>query len=344
MIAIVGTGIAALGATFALEKRAYTADEFRLIDKSNGIGGRVASRWIGDESEPNETSKRFDHGTQAFRLAGKFGDFFYDKNLATLLKPLPKPIITFDENGDLDFTHLTLGEDRFYLESGNNYFIKVAMRKFRKELGFTVRSIDYKNETFFLSDGTRTLEASRLILTAPAKQSADLLSTLPTACDAALPSLIQELRGISYSKAIILLCIIDKAAFAKMPFDKNFYGVEATDNTDVEWLGRESLKRPEAFVNEEAFVVRMSELFTERFADATDDIIIAEIKTRLEKIFKSDVAFKYAGVKKWKYAFCRNPSATLTKLSLPLQMGGDFVLGSKLDLAFQAGYDAGNNI
>lgn len=345
MIVLIGTGIAALGAIAELAAQGMSKREIMLLEKSRGLGGRIASRWIGAEKEPTPLSKRFDHGAPYLKLgSGALRQFLEREAVFRTVAAVSQPIVGIDEHGQLDLNRLRDANDYFYLPEGNNAFFKPLLSGYEVRYDFKAVSIDYDGKIFFISDGSQQIQATQIILTAPAPQSSELLKKTGSAVERT----VSDLSRITYRESLILLCAIRRDRVAALP---EFFAAESSADISsiagIEWLGRDRFKRPAraaAYPDEEPLTVRMSASFSARFYNADEAETIEQIRQHLDRCFGVTTEFLYASLKKWRYAFCNNPNAALAQPETALRLAGDFISGSEIAEAFESGVSAAKSL
>ncbi len=251
------------------------------LEKSRGIGGRVATR--------RTLNTRFDHGAQFYRLKSDSQDYHQ-------LWDAEK--ITHQWFVDNEVEH-------WCANIGMTALTKSIAAHLEVQLESLIHTIKYENAYWkILSEKGEVWTCRKLIVSAPLPQVVQLLER------SALNSLLEseeglKLKNIHYSKALIALVtleadiLINKNGYEEFPME-DFFSL-----SDQKQKGISPLP---------AITITMSENFSEKYFEESDEIILELILSELQKKFP---AAKISGseLKKWRY--CR-PISTYNELFLEL--------------------------
>ena len=188
---VVGAGISGLLAADALQRDGW---DVTVLDKSRGIGGRMATRRIGGGT--------FDHGTQFFTVRGdRFSDLVEGWLDAGAAAEWSRGFADADGNPNED------GHPRYRGARGMTSIPKYVAR------GLNVRTGEKAVRVGASADGWEVacesglrLEASDLLLAMPVPQALELA----TSGDYRLPtSARQQLEAVSYAPCLALMVLLD---------------------------------------------------------------------------------------------------------------------------------------
>lgn len=320
-VGVVGAGIAGLAAA-----RRLTAAGHNVVvwDKGRGVGGRVATRRIGDFA--------FDSGATSIAPRGRALEQVMLRELPTDdLVRLEREIHVLQAlrvvPGNPDRNRVP----RYAYRNGNTRLPKLLAE------GLDVR-LDVQIETLEREDrGWRVLNErfDGLILTLPLPQASVLLWS------------IGEERPIAASRYRPCLSVL-------LGFDRDLPPtpyhalIEPEQRHPLTWLSLESLKAPgRAPEGGTAMVAQMSPGYSLDHWDRPDERVVADVLGYLERLYGSGWDSPVvASVKRWKYsqpeALCAfdtiNPSDTR------LILAGDGVGGPRVELAYEAGVQAADRV
>lgn len=304
-IAVVGAGLSGLVAA----RRLAAQHEVVVLDKGRSVGGRLATRRIGDAV--------LDHGAQFFTVRGEEFrtqvDDWVDRGLAHVW------CHGFTGDGD--------GYPRYIGSAGMNSLAKdlaegLDVRPNR--LVFTLRRQE-DGWDVVIDDGS-VVEADAVLLTAPVQQSWALL----VQAELDVP---EELFRREYHRTIGLLTVLDRASAVPEP------GGVQLDPTDAE--------APFAFVGDNqakgvspvpAVTFHATQPWSlEHWDDDLESLRVALLERAAP--FLGDAVAVEAQVKKWRFAGPRDPWPEPCWLDEEhrVVLAGDMFAGPKVEGAFNSG-------
>jgi renalase len=205
---IIGAGMAGLTAAGVLQASGW---EVALLDKGRGVGGRMATRQIGES--------RFDHGAQFFTVRdARFREAVDRWELAGWVAPW------FTEGGHV----------RYRAAGGMNALAKHLAQPLNVRIETKVELVEPVDEGWLvITEKGENLRASTLLLTPPAHQSIVLLAS----CADRLPSEITSaLNCVDYDPCFALLVTIDGPDRVPPP------GYVRLDRGPIEWIADNTQK------------------------------------------------------------------------------------------------------
>ena len=211
-----------------------------IIEKSRGVGGRLASRRI--------YNNVFDHGSQHIELfASGSADF---KKFITA----PEDTVLWDQNKDHSF---------YSYQSGMTSLLKHHSRGLDITFNTKITEIFRTDNLWNLKDeNSKIYTANNLVLTAPLTQSLKILA------DSKI-NYPQELNKISYAKKIVLLVSLKQTEtykFSNPDIKKIYLQNSKRDNPDTTYtlvmndqFSNENFELPDADLNEKVRTVLNSD-------------------------------------------------------------------------------------
>ena len=307
---IVGAGASGILLARRLLERGVPA---LVLEKSRGVGGRVATRRIG--------TKKFDHGISSLTQRQKE---------SLQLFPSPKRSSNSEKDSAALFLPLPAPEKGYVSPLGLTAPMKALSHSLTIRLGFKVDqlSISRGGKYWVLADEQgNAVEGARLVLTAPAPQSYQLLEkSFPSQ----LTHLKEKLSKVIYQKQIVLLGIGDSKIAESIRKSKEIdrvidNGVKGIHDSD------------------QSLSVYASPSFSEKYLDEPDEAILQKIEQSLNKIGPVDLS--QFQVKRWRYSV---PVNFINEPYLPGNLNpelfciGDYFTPGNLDGAIHSANELAN--
>ena len=317
-VAIIGAGIAGLSAARTLRRAGLSV---AIVDKGRGVGGRLATRRIGDA--------RLDHGAQFFTVRGE--DF------ATLVnEAIEADVVEV-------WCHGFSSEDgypRYSCPGGMTGLAKwlaadLASQDVEITLERRVESIaahvDQRDETVWaLRDNDDTLLTARhVIVTAPVPQALDLFDASHIAPS---PTVLEALRAISYHRVLGLLVALDGPPAIPEPG-----AVQSGNDAPFTFIADNVTK---GVSQNPAVTFHANHALSAARWDDPQDEVIEDFLTLAQPWF-GNAQVTHVELKKWLYAgpVTPYPDRSVTIVSDPglIVLGGDAFGGPKVEGAFNSG-------
>ncbi|MEZ5244879.1 MAG: FAD-dependent oxidoreductase [Acidimicrobiales bacterium] len=299
-VVVIGAGIAGLSAARVLRAQGHSV---RVLDKARGVGGRMASRRIGDA--------RFDHGAQFFTV--RSSAFAAVVERAKLAGAVIEWTHGFQATPD--------GHPRWRGAEGMTSLCKwmATDAGIEPELGCMVADV-------------REYPADAYVVTAPVPQSLAILSfsgLLPE------PATATRLAGIAYKPTIAILATLDRAPTAMPPHG----GCQFAEGDDLAFLTDNQAK---GISPVPALTVHLSNDRSHEYWGRTDDDVVAFATGRVGSLL-GDASIVAAQVQRWRYAgpVEVHPEPTVVWGSAPVvALAGEAFAGPKVEGAFLSGMAA----
>lgn len=319
-IAIIGAGMAGLGAARALVQHEHSVT---LFDKNTVPGGRVAS-----ESQEGFV---FDTGAQNFATAGSSLDAVIHSELDTAdLIRIEKPIFTHDGHHTQPGNSRVNSNPRYTYRTGNQTLPLLLAKGLDIQFGSNVDQLSKAGNSVVINEQLY----DGLILTAPVPQSSFLLWSLgekrPTA-QAKFRSCLSVQLGYDFE--------------LDLPFHA---AIDPDGTTPLQWIGIESIKSPNrAPIGNSAVVAQLGGSFSQSAWLWTDSQIIQQSTGQLATLFGQKMLRPvFSNVKKWKYSQPEEIAMfdTVNNHQRQIIVAGDGLMGGRTELAFESGLRAAYQI
>jgi len=298
-IAIIGAGIAGLAAAQRLRQSGFGVT---LIEKSRGVGGRMATRRIND--------LQFDHGAQYFTANG---DHFH------------AVVEQWRTTGHADawfegaFVGLPGMTAPARAMAGGHVIVggcqATALR--RDDDGWSVHTIDG-----LVATPDNGLFAA-VILAVPAPQAVPLAAS----AGAALP----ELEAVRYAPCWALMLAFSEPC--GLPADR----IRPQDDA-IDWIARNSSK-PGRAREKETVVVHAGPDWSRQHLEWPPDEVARELILRLQDITGISAKPYFSAAHRWRYALVEQAAGTAFIWNEEARLGacGDWCLGPRVEAAFDSG-------
>ena len=322
-ILIVGAGLSGLMAAHTLKDSGYTV---QLIDKGRSVGGRLATRRVGDNGIA-------DHGAQFFSVRTDTLQGYVDQWLE---QDLVYVWGTGWSDGSIKSTAGD-GHPRYVVKGGMNQLAKHLAVGLDIVVDARISSIELDGQTWTLVDANGEVYSGRaLLMTPPAPQSLELIEA----------SAIQlnekdqlELAKIQFGPC---LCGIHEI---NGEFELPEPGAIQDFEQDIYWIADNHAKG----ISDRVIVTTHADAkFSRQHYESSDDTIISHLEEALRPYLKDGATITNTQVKRWRYSIPQitYPKEYLMAENLPnLVFAGDAFGGrGRVEGAFMSGIAAGKAI
>jgi predicted NAD/FAD-dependent oxidoreductase len=330
-VVIIGAGLS--GLTAAEHIRAASTPErpieVLIVDKGRSVGGRLATRRIGDAT--------LDHGAQFFTVRSPefrtaVDRWIDDGIVAEWCRGFTKVDGVFD------------GYPRYRVEGGMNQLAKHLAAGLqangvdivtRKRANAVIPGPD--RWTVAYEAATREPDdADAVIATAPVPQTLELLAAGATVL---APEVAAEAEAVSYHKVIGALVALDRSPDLPEPG-----AFQRPDHPVFSFLADNQAKGISAAP---AITFHLGHDLSAKLWDADDDAVWAEIEAEARATIGQAAIVEHQ-IKRWRYAGPVTPhghrSLVAAESPGPLVLAGDAFGGSKVEGAFLSGLDAAHQV
>jgi predicted NAD/FAD-dependent oxidoreductase len=273
-VLVVGAGAAGLSAARTLADRGLSVT---VVDKARGVGGRIATRRLGD-------GLPYDHGATLFEpVTGAFR----------------RRLLAWEAEGLVARTGP--GEETFRARGGATALARSLARGLDVRLGAKAIALVHDGASFRLDlEEGEPLRAGVVLLTPPVPQTVDLLERGGLA--ERLPAgLAAGLRRVSYAAGVVLLLRLDRR-------------VDGLPPSGIRLLRDGGLASRIVENERGGGTTRLSIYGRETFAAARRDAPDEQVASELEEAARAALGFPQAAVlerslKRWRYARAERPFA-----------------------------------
>jgi renalase len=295
---IIGAGISGLWLGYQLKNAGH---DISIIEKSRGVGGRIATKRIGTE--------KFDHGAQFYTDDIEMKDLHKIWSDANLSRPW------FTKKNKMRFT----------VAGGMTLLAKELQKSLNIQLNQRlVKIVKNENQLVLELDSGERLTTDQLILTCPLPQTLELLNVsgidYPT-----------DLKTIQYEKAIVFL--VEKVNTTSEIMKDTAY-LEPAEAQDIFSIADQQKKQNCA---EHSWTITMTSAFSEIHFEKSDEAIIEAGVTSIKKQL-ADFGFKNIVLKKWRYSHPKTKyHSPFVKLAdSPIYLAGDAFGGPSMTGAIRS--------
>ncbi len=332
-VAIIGAGMAGLVCAQQLSQAGYSV---MVVEKSRGLGGRVATRRLHGTCA--------DHGTCYLKpkgeLLGRFVELLRSQHILEVWTD------TVSEHTENDFiSQLQSRSPRYVAPGGMNAVAKFLAQGLDILLNQRVVAITPTPENSWrltLESSTEEITAQTLVLAIPAPQALMLLAPLG---DSVLEAtFLENLRSVEFHPCISLMAGYPPTS---QPLPQ-WKALTFVDHADLAWIGLDSSKRPHP--QQPHFVLQSSADFAKRHLDTEDlqpvgqYLLQRAAQTLLLPWLDSP---DWMQTHRWRYAFPSrlwNEVILSATTPLPLVCCGDWCGGNLVEGAMLSGVAAATEI
>lgn len=319
-VGIVGAGISGLAAARTLHEAGVSVTVF---EKSKAVGGRCATRRVGEFT--------FDTGVTSIAPRGRSLEKWMFERLDTSdLVRIEKPIHT------LASLRITPGDsmknriERYCYRGGNTKLPKMLAEGLDLRFETLVARFQRTDSGFDLNGEAY----DALILTPPAPQTSALLEASGE---------LRPIQNVSYRACLSVLLGFDQ------PLEVPYHAlIEPEQRHPLTWLSIESAKCDDrAPAGSSALVAQLSPAYSKQNYEGEDAQIVTDTLDYLSRLY-GDAWRKpvVTDVKRWRYslpeslALFEKVNASNSKLII----AGDYLLGGRVEYAFETGVQAAQRL
>ncbi|ARV59357.1 FAD-dependent oxidoreductase [Nostocales cyanobacterium HT-58-2] len=333
-VVVIGAGMAGLVCAQQLTQAGYSV---RVIEKSRGLGGRVATRRLYDTCA--------DHGACYLKskgeLLGRFIELLHQRHV---LEVWTDTVYDFKSGSGFTIPNTSVPTPRYVAPEGMSAIAKFLAQGLEILLNQRVIAITptpEKSWRLTLESGEE-LMAHSVVIAIPAPQALMLLEPLG---DIVGSIFLNQLRSVEFSPC---LSVIAGYPTTSQPLP-DWKAVNFLDNPDLAWIGLDSSKRHNP--QQAVFVVQSSAAFAQ-LHDQTQDLLPTG-QSMLNRASESLLlpwleTPEWMQVHRWRYAFARRPLQEVClpahSASLPLVCCGDWCGGNLVEGAMLSGLAAAEEI
>jgi renalase len=332
VIGIIGAGIAGLTAGRLLAKAGH---EVTILEKSRGLGGRMATRYAGNNDE-----SKMDHGIPYFRAySPEFQSFTAELLEKGIVKLWGDKLSFYNGEKLTDKNPYSEGSQLYASVDGMNNIGKylsrwVDVKTESRVAGMThIGSNRSKKRSWMINmSASNTFEADAVIIATPAPQAYGLINT--TIDEISTLKIVREIDEVHYNPSYSLMLGYGDA---EVPV---WDGI-VCKNSIIDFISNETSKRGEG--QECSVVVHTSADFARKNRKKDEDLIKREILGELSEIIGGwAVTPKWDQLHFWRYSrpvkSLNVPYLEIEEKESPLAMIGDFFEGNDIDAAYRSGY------
>lgn len=309
-IAVIGAGMAGITIARKLDQN----NEVIIFDKARGIGGRMATRRIGDY--------HFDHGAQYFTAKNSdFKELCKDALQNNVIAKWPAKIAYINYNSELDSTELYVAKPQM------NSLCKYLAQDLQLKLEHKITKISYdgKKWTLIFTDNNKEQDFDLLIIAIPPAQLAELVT-----------------REFKYYTDLQKYKMTPCYSLMLGLKSKILYEFDAAKIKDqlIAWFAFNNHKPGRT--GQTALLINTTNEWAAKNLELADDAVINNIVKNLNKFIKiTDENIEVTNLQRWRYA---NIIPVLGQKSffdakLNLAICGDWLISARVESAFLSATD-----
>lgn len=328
-IVIIGAGLTGLTCAQKLRQKGY---RIIILDKSRGVGGRVATRRINDIP--------IDHGLPFLEIQGKQTEELIQKLCQNeILQAWTGKIYDFNAQKYFPPT------DRYIATQGMTAIAKylatdLEIQKQSRVIAIAPTPTQTWELIYDCNQTSDRLYAKAVVIAIPAPQALTLLESLSADIS---PQLLTQLRSVTFNPCLAVMAGYSTRYQSDLP---QWQGIKITDNPDLAWIAIESSKRQTA----QPVVALHATLHhtMQHLNDTNLQPLGQQLLSRASNLILSWLdSPEWFQVHRWRYA---RPSSPLevpylaTTQPLPLVCCGDWCNGNSVESALLSGLASAEKI
>lgn len=298
-IAIVGAGLA--GAVAARDLAA-AGRRVHIVEKSRGVGGRMATR--------RTDGLAFDHGAQYFTARGPG---FAAEIEGWTARGLAAP----------------WGDGRFVGAPAMNAPVKALVAGLPLTTGFTAARLSGVPGAWMLdsAEGERLGPFATVLVCAPAPQAASLVATVA-------PGLAEIASAAGYAPCLALML-----AFAPGDLPGDLPAASRPDHSAVAWIAADGSKPGRAEGGPVRIVVHATPGWSRAHLEQPPEAIAAALLDEAAPLLRARAAPVHRAAHRWRYALVEEPAGRdcLFDPALGIGAAGDWCRAGRVEAAYDAG-------
>lgn len=327
-VVIIGAGISGLVCAQQLHQAGY---KVLVVEKSRGLGGRVATRRLHDTC--------VDHGTCYLKpqeeLCQRFVDLLIQQNI---LQVWTDTVHEF--NAGLQQLTVSKRSPVYIAPKGMSAIARILAAGLEIQLNQRVVEIFTDKGSWCLqlesTSASTQIIAKAVVVAIPAPQALTLLEPI-----AGSPIFLDDLRSVEFAPCISVI-----AGYSTIQSPPTWQAVTVAGDDNLAWIGLDSSKRQE--VRSPVFVLHSSAKFAQNYLQSDDlqpagELLIARAANLLSWLDTPE----WMQVHRWRYAFPTSPLVNTylnANTPQPLVCCGDWCGGDRVESALLSGISAAEQI
>jgi renalase len=296
-----------------------------IFEKSRGLGGRVATRYVGDYT--------FDHGATVISPRGSELERVILEELPTVeLVDVTAPIYLANDDRVTAVDPEGGKIKRYAYAKGNSTLGRLLGEGIESRLEMRVEEIS-KSGPHYLIDGE---SFSHVILNPPIPQSEVLLASLGDK---------RSFPGAQYRQCLSVMFGVASE------IDRPYHAIlDPNQSQPLTWLSLEHVKCPGGFRAPEghaAVVVQMSARYSRYSFERSDEDILRETWVDVKRVLElGNVGYEVGSVMRWRYSHSSNTVGfeTANPQGAKVLVVGDGLSGARTHQAYETGVRAARQI
>lgn len=322
-VVIIGAGVAGLNCARQLQAQMGNSGKILVVDKSRGLGGRLATRRL--------ANTHADHGVCYIKAQGdKFRQEIAELVEREILRRWTEEIHRWDGRGEIQAPFKTSA--CYVSATGATAIAKYWARDLEVIGDRTITHIQPIDRGWQIEAQDWSVEARQVVLALPPAQAAEIVRNVVE------PDCLTQLQSIEFTPIITAMATYPTALLpASMELD--WQGIQGQNHPSLGWIGLDSSKQLSPI--QPVLVVQSNAEFAAQHFESLDLMAVGQGLIADAAVLSPWFAQpQLLQVHRWAYAFPKNPLPyPLIKAltAAPLYFCGDWCGGNRVESAYLSG-------
>ncbi len=322
-VAIIGAGVAGLNCARQLQAQMGNSGKILVVDKSRGLGGRLATRRL--------ANTHADHGVCYIKAQGdRFRQEIGELVDREILRLWTDKIHRWDGRGDIQAPAKTSA--CYVSATGATAIAKYWARDLEVIGDRTITNIQPIDRGWRIEAQDWSAEARQVVLAVPPAQAAEIVR------NAVEPDCLTQLQLIEFTPVITAMATYP-AALLPASVELGWQGIQCQDHPSLGWIGLDSSKQLSP--PQPVLVVQSNAESAMQYFESPDLMAVGqELLAAAAVLVPWFAQPKLLQVHRWAYAFTKNPLSSpwiTAQTAAPLYLCGDWCGGNRVEAAYLSG-------
>jgi renalase len=329
-VVVVGAGVAGLNCARQLQRQIGAGQKILVIDKSRGLGGRLATRRLAETHADHGVCYLKAHGERFRQEISELGD-------RGILRLWTEEIHSWDGQGEIQAPKKCSA--CYVSGSGATAIAKYWARDLEVIGDRTITNLQPIDRGWRIAAQDWSVEARQVVLALPPAQAAEIVRTVVE------PDCLTQLQSIEFTPVITAMATYP-TALLPASMELGWQGIQCQNHPSLGWIGLDSSKQLSPI--QPVLVLQSNAEFAVQYFESSDLMAVGQ-----GLLANAAVLAPWFGqpqllqVHRWAYAFPKNPlpyPLIKAQTAAPLYFCGDWCGGNRVESAYLSGLAVADQI